>query len=99
MTSPAPWKCPSCEAWLAPHVTEHRCQPPESGVTALPYIGDPPGSTSTCVSTATLPGTVTYNLSGSVISEQELVRTIQKSLLRNASRNWRSGPQFPGRAA
>ena len=87
MTAPAPWQCPSCSAWLAPHVTEHRCQPPESGVTAFPYVAGPAGSTGTSINTTTLPGTITVNVSGSATSEQDLVRTIQKSLIRNANRN------------
>ena len=85
MTAPAPWQCPSCSAWLAPHVTEHHCEPPETGVTAIPFAPGPVGSTGTSINTATLPGTITVNVSGSAVSEQDLVRTIQKSLLKNAN--------------
>lgn len=83
---------------LAPHVTEHRCEPPESGVTALPYIGDPPGTTGTCVSTATLPGTVTVSVSGGVMSEREVADAIQRQLLKRQRNNW-AGRSWPLRTA
>lgn len=34
MTTAAPWKCPDCLTWIAPHVAEHRCEPPSAGVAA-----------------------------------------------------------------
>jgi hypothetical protein len=34
MTTPAPWQCPQCSTWLAPYVSEHRCDPPSAGVAA-----------------------------------------------------------------
>jgi hypothetical protein len=72
-------------------------EPPAPGVTALPCIGDPPGTTGTCVSTATLPGTVVVNVSGSVTTENELVDLIQRRLLEQANRSW-SGRSWPLRA-
>jgi hypothetical protein len=30
-----PWQCPACKTWIAPHVSEHRCDP-EGGVPAVP---------------------------------------------------------------
>ena len=95
-----PWKCPDCSAWIAPHVSEHRCDPPQAGVTAVPSVPGPAGSTGTSISAATLPGTVvTYNVTGSAVSEQELARTVQNGILRlavnNASGRWGS----PGQAA
>ena len=99
MTSPAPWQCPSCSTWLAPHVTEHRCDPPQGGVTAIPSAPGPAGSTGTSISTATLPGTVTVSVSGSAVSEQDLVRTVQRGLLRQSMNSARGGWGLPGRAA
>ena len=46
MTDPAPWRCPECRTWIAPHVNEHRCDPPSGGVAARPVIApySPPGT-------------------------------------------------------
>lgn len=38
MSDPAPWQCPTCETWLAPHVSEHRCKPAEPAVTVTPWV-------------------------------------------------------------
>lgn len=27
-----PWRCPACGVWNAPHVSNHRCDPPAMGV-------------------------------------------------------------------
>jgi hypothetical protein len=93
-----PWKCPECSTWLAPHVSEHRCDPPTAGVTALPYIGDPPGSCGTGISTTTLPGAVTFNVTGSAVSEQELTRAVQNGLLRLSANSARVRWGLPGAA-
>ena len=92
-----PWKCPECGVILAPHVSEHRCDPPAAGVTALPFTGGPAGSTGTSISTATLPGTITVNVSGSVTTENELVDLIQRRLTERANRDW-SGRNWPLRS-
>jgi hypothetical protein len=91
----APWQCPACSAWIAPHIPEHRCDPPAGVVAALPYTGDPPGTTS---ATVTVPGTITVNVSGSAASERDLVRTIQKGLMKQASHN-QAGYTWPLRSA
>jgi hypothetical protein len=93
------WSCPQCGLVLAPHVNEHRCDPPEAGTVALPYIGDPPGSGSMSISTATLPGTVTVNVTGSAVSADDMARRVQGALLRQARMNRQAGLQLPGRAA
>ena len=56
MTDPAPWRCPECRTWIAPHVNEHRCDPPSGGVAVRPVIApySPPGT-----STLPYPQTVT----------------------------------------
>ena len=95
-----PWKCPDCGTWLAPRVTEHRCDPPQGGTAATRiFPPGPAGSTGMSISTATLPGTVTVNVTGSTVSEQELARTVQKGLLRLSANDARSGWGLPGRAA
>lgn len=33
------WRCPACSLVLAPHVAEHRCNPPASGVATV--VGSP----------------------------------------------------------
>ena len=38
MTDPAPWRCPECRTWIAPHVDEHRCDPPSGGVAVRPVV-------------------------------------------------------------
>ncbi len=90
MTAPAPWQCPACSAWIAPHVTEHRCDPPASGVNVAPgLIGGPPGGWSVTGDLVPPGSHITVNVQGSVTSEQDLVRAIQKGLQKNANRNWR----------
>ena len=44
-----PWQCPACKTWLAPHVSEHRCDP-EGGVGTKP-VSPVPSSPSTAVYT------------------------------------------------
>jgi len=43
-----PWQCPACKTWLAPHVSEHRCDP-EGGVGAVPVAPAPVTPTTTSV--------------------------------------------------
>lgn len=64
-----------------------------------PFATGPAGSTATSISTAALPGTVTVSVSGSVVSEGDLISAVRKGLLRHASRSWHSGPVLPGHAA
>jgi hypothetical protein len=47
-----PWQCPACKTWLAPHVSEHRCDP-EGGVPAVP-VPPAPLSPVTTASNVTL---------------------------------------------
>lgn len=67
MSGPAPWKCPECAAWIAPHAAEHRCDPPDSavpaGVTVLPG-GPAAPAPFTSTTTADYPVTVCVNISG-----------------------------------
>jgi hypothetical protein len=86
VSSPAPWQCPACSAWIAPHASE------------FPVAGGPAGSTGTSISTATLPGTVVVNVSGSVTTENELADLIQRRFLEQANRSW-SGRSWPLRTA
>jgi hypothetical protein len=94
VSEPAPWRCPECRAWIAPHVSEHRCDPPQAGVTAIPFTPGPADSTGTSISVATLPGTVTVSMPGSVV-KQELLRIVQDGMLKSAASNW----TLPRRAA
>jgi hypothetical protein len=32
------WRCPECHLILAPDVREHRCEPPEAGVSVRPVV-------------------------------------------------------------
>ena len=93
MSGPGPWKCPECRAWVAPHVTEHRCDPP-AAVISVTSIDPPglPGPASMSISTATLPGTVTVNVA---TSGADVARAIQRTVLEQAASNW----TLPGRAA
>jgi hypothetical protein len=65
MTEPAPWKCPECGLILAPHVSEHRCEPPEGGVSARPVVA--PYSPSTGTHTWPTESTITVTPGGSTI--------------------------------
>ena len=38
MTTPLGWKCGDCGLVLAPHVNEHRCDPPSGGVAVRPVV-------------------------------------------------------------
>jgi hypothetical protein len=61
VTAPAPWRCPDCLTWIAPHATEHRCDPDGgSEVTSIAPVPHPPGSGGADRMTAS-PGTVTYS--------------------------------------
>jgi hypothetical protein len=61
------WVCPRCELVLAPHVAQHRCEPPAAGVTAVPAGGTPgpwPGTMTVVISPAVADGyVVTYETS------------------------------------
>lgn len=65
MNEPAPWQCPECRTWIAPHVDEHKCDPPSGGVAVRPVVAPyspPPGGTYTWTSpniTVTPGGTYT----------------------------------------
>lgn len=90
MSTPGPWQCPACSAWIAPHVTEHRCEPPGAMVKVTSI--DPPGSGTTSSSASFPPGTVvTYNVTGSVTTERDLLDRLQSLQLKRANRNWRGG--------
>ena len=56
MSEPKAWQCPACQAWQAPHVDQHRCDPPSGGVAVRPVVVpySPPGT-----STLLYPQTVT----------------------------------------
>jgi len=56
MTEPAPWRCPECRAWIAPHVDQHRCDPPSGGVAVRPVVAPyaPSGGTYTWPVTSTV---------------------------------------------
>lgn len=84
-----PWKCPDCSAWIAPHVTEHRCEPPDAMVNVTSI--DPPRAPGTVSAAIPLPpGTVvTCNVSGSVTSERDLLDHLQARMLERANRSWR----------
>lgn len=47
MTTPLGWKCGDCGLVLAPHVNEHRCAPPEGGVSVRPVVAPYSPSTGT----------------------------------------------------
>jgi len=57
-----PWQCPACKTWLAPHVSEHRCDP-EGGVGAKP-LSPVPSSPSAAVHTWPTGGTITTGPTG-----------------------------------
>jgi len=76
VSTPAPWQCPSCLTWLAPHVTEHRCDPPPASVSVTSI--EPPGTGGTFSSVTFPAGTITVNVSGGVTSERDLLRALQK---------------------
>jgi S1-C subfamily serine protease len=99
VSKPEPWRCPACLTWIAPHVPEHRCDPPGSGVTVIyPGTTGPASSAGISISTATLPGTVTVNVSGAgVTSAADLAGAVASQMLRRANSNWHSA--LPGRAA
>jgi hypothetical protein len=41
------WRCPECHLILAPDVREHRCEPPEAGVSVRPVVAPYSPSTGT----------------------------------------------------
>jgi hypothetical protein len=41
------WRCPECHLILAPDVREHRCDPPEAGVSVRPVVAPYSPSTGT----------------------------------------------------
>jgi len=86
----APWKCPECRAWVAPHVTEHRCDPPAAmaRVTSI----SPPGTGGTFAVSAVPEGTtITYNITGTVMSDADLAAAVRRATLGYASHNWAGG--------
>ncbi len=85
MSTPAPWRCPDCLAWLAPHVSEHRCEPPSAAVPAQPVTVPPSGGIS--VSAYPPETVITVNVSGSAVSERDLADAIERQRLRAQSLN------------
>lgn len=87
----APWQCPACGTWMAPGVTEHRCED-GGGVPADITSGpDAPSDSLAALdrgefviprttSTTTQPGTIVFNWTGSVLSERALVDAIQQQV-------------------
>lgn len=77
-----PWQCPSCKTWMAPGITEHRCEG-DGGVPAVPVIGPTFGPSTTTSSTAT---EVTHiHVHGSAVSERDLMRAVQRASRWNRS--------------
>ena len=86
----APWKCPECRAWVAPHVTEHRCDPPAAMVSVTSI--SPPGTGGTFAVSAVPEGAaITYNITGSVMSDADLSAAVRRATLGYASHNWAGG--------
>jgi hypothetical protein len=52
------WICPRCDLILAPHVAQHRCDPPSAGVTASPVVA-PYQPVTGATATVTYPQTCT----------------------------------------
>jgi hypothetical protein len=82
-----PWRCPSCETWMAPGITEHRCEG-DGGVPAKTSTSPagPAGLAATVTTTPTgsvitytWPSTTTVNVHGSVVSERDLMRAVQRA--------------------
>jgi hypothetical protein len=55
-----PWQCPACRTWLAPHVSEHRCEPGD-GVGAKPVSPAP-------VTPMTTANSLTFTLNPQVVT-------------------------------
>jgi hypothetical protein len=88
-----PWQCPSCLTWLAPHVGEHRCDPPSGAVPAVVTPITPSGSTSTGGGAGGAGPLVVTLHSNLRVSGRELAKVVQTKTLERARRNG------PGRAA
>jgi hypothetical protein len=82
VSRPEPWRCPDCLTWIAPHVTEHRCDPPAAMVSVTSI--DPPGSGSGFAATAVPSGTtITYNVTGSAVRPEDVLRAMQAGVNRD----------------
>ena len=97
----AGWSCPECGLVLAPHVTEHRCDPPSAGsggVTVTPWA---PSSGSGGISCSSDTGgrVVSINAAGRVASTQELVEALNREQLARSANNYRGTWGLPGRTA
>ena len=57
------WRCPECHVILAPHVSEHRCDPPDAAVPAATPA--PPYSPSAGTAVWPSTGTAVYTTTGS----------------------------------
>ena len=69
---------------MAPGITEHRCEGDE-GVPAVPVIGPTVGPSTT---TTGVTHAVTHiHVTGSVISERDLMRAVHRAALREQRRN------------
>lgn len=98
------WDCPRCGLVLAPHVNEHRCDPPAAGVTVAPCAPAGPGGTSVSAApeityhvgggSSGSGGTVT-SISGGTLTSQELAGHVQGAMLRQQHAG--RGPGFRSR--
>ena len=89
-----PWQCPSCLTWLAPHIAEHRCDPPSCAVPAVVTPITPSGGTSTAGGGGGGAGPLVVTLHSNLsVSGRQLAKVIQAKTLQRAIRNG------PGRAA
>jgi hypothetical protein len=73
-----PWQCPACKTWLAPHVSEHRCDP-EDGVGAKPVVPAPASPAPGALTWTTQPGwtiTTTNLPSTTSAAAVELIRKV-----------------------
>lgn len=81
-----PWQCPACLAWIAPHVTEHRCDG-DGGVPVDPVGGLPPMPTwplggVAATSISAVPQTVHVHVSGALgdAAFVDMVRQVRRGL-------------------
>lgn len=93
-----PWQCPSCDTWLAPHISEHRCDPPSGAVPAVVTPITPSGGTSTSGTGGgggSGAGPIVVTLHSTIaVSGRDLARILQTKTLQRAR-----GNNDPGRAA
>jgi hypothetical protein len=82
-----PWQCPSCETWMAPGITEHRCEG-DGGVPAItstppdgpwPWAATVTTTPTESVITYMWPSTTTVNVHGSVMTERALMAAVQRA--------------------